>query len=95
MPAVARGPREGDGPIGYAGRRKRVYDMPMPWCKVTLRGQNALAEQRSIQSEFEIILAAKGDPKDAGLFMKVTEASDVSLYFSPGAYRIAKGLARC
>jgi hypothetical protein len=67
----------------------------MPWCEVTLRGKDSVAERESILRQFEIISAVKGNPKDAGVFMKVSEAGDLTLYFSPGAHRIAKSLIHC
>jgi hypothetical protein len=66
----------------------------MPWYRITLTMQVAtIGEHRVIQKEFEAILSASGNPRNAGLFGSANVgAKTLTLYFSPGAYAIAANL---
>jgi hypothetical protein len=55
---------------GKRWRPNRLGDQPtecvmsaMPWCKVTLRGENSVPERESILREFEIVAVVKGNLK--------------------------------
>jgi len=65
----------------------------MSWYKVKLSAEEvASGKHQNLQDEFDILFLANGGPQDAAMFSDRLSNSELEVYFSPGARRLAKAL---
>ena len=73
----------------------RWWRVSASWYRVTILAEDVnRALSAIIQFEFADLFNAAGAPEDAAMFSSQPLDTGLELYFSPGAYRIAKSLIK-
>lgn len=68
--------------------------MDSQWYKIVIDTRKDVGKLKRVHSLFALLFEAAGSPSDAGLYARgIRGQHSVDVFFSPGAYRLAAGLA--